>query len=399
MINHLQNILRGQTLGLVAISVLTVAGWATDYNRVEASDGNGAVLRQLDTNFDTDFADEITSAREFEPIGTNANLRTTAPLGKNSQSAINPPGGVKTQSNLGFFPSLSITVSSQDNPARVADGDSQSDTSFSISPKLKYRGAINSRHIYELAASARSESYEELSSLDSDDLQLSAAIKLDISEKVKADIYGQRAENDDPRGRTATRIIGEQIPNDEFVEESIGGRLTLGRRSNRLQLVVGVERAELDFTNNDQDQRDREDTEVSAGLYLNVAPKTSLFVTGATRDVDFSQASSSTFNSTDTEIAVGVGWEPSYTTSLLVQVGNIEKEFDQGSFPDQDSDSYLGKLSWLPTQFTTVSLYASRAFEESTALNSPVIISDVFGVNLEHAFYQHFQRPGIFKLH
>ena len=350
-----------------------------------------AQLDQLGVDYDTEFVDQLTLPRVTAPIVTATSLQTTAPVGRNTHEQINPPRGANAQSNLGFFPTLSITATSQNNPGRVAGGDNQTDVSFILIPTLKYRGTIKNRHVYEISASSATESYDELSSLDSDNLQLSASIKLDLSDKVKTDIYGVRGESSDPRGTTSTRILDADAVNDEFVEQLLGARVTLGRRTNRLQLSAGVETTELDFTNNQQDQRDRQDDRVSAGVYLNLGPKSSVFLSGSKTNVDFEQPSSDIFDSTNTQISVGLGWEPNYTTSLLLQAGNLEKDFDDATFDDQDVTSYLGKISWLPTEFTSLNFYTSRAFEETTSRNSPVTVSDVFGVNLEHAFTDIFR--------
>ena len=153
-----------------------------------------------------------------------------------------------------------------------------------------------------------------------------------------------------------------------------------------MQLVFGAEQLDLDFTNNDQQSRDREDTRLESGIYLNLSPRTSLFLTGWQTEIDYVEETSSEFDSTDTNLNVGIGWEPSAALSLLLEVGQIKKDFDDPVQEDQDTDSYRGKLSWLPTAYTTVNFYASRTFEETTVRTSPVTISDLLGVSFSHAF-------------
>ncbi len=336
--------------------------------------------------YDTRYVDQLTLPRVAAPIVTGANLQTTATVGRNTQASVNTPKGASAQSNLGFFPSLSIGASSTTNPSRIGSSGDESDSSLRIVPVLKYRGAIKNRHVYELTASASSESFDELNNLDSDNLQLGAAIKLDITKKLQADVFASRAQSSDPRSSTATRVLDSQIQNDEFTEDSVGGRVTIGRRTNPLQFVLGVEHSELDFTNNNQDQRDRTNDILLAGVYLNVGPKTSVFLKGTQDEIDYESGVSASFDSTNRSVNIGVGWEPSYTTSVLAQAGRIEKDFEASGFADQDSNSFLGKLTWLPTEFTSLNLYTSKTFEESTDRSSPVTISELVGVNLEHAF-------------
>ena len=180
-----------------------------------------------------------------------------------------------------------------------------------------------------------------MENLDSENINLGAALRLDMTEKLKVDVFGSRSENSDPRGSTATRILTPAIENDEYEETALGARVTIGRRTNPIQVSLGVQRSDLDFTNNNQDQRDREDDRVTAGVHFNVSPRTSFFVSGSQTDIDYEQAVSGSFDSTNTSVNIGVGWEPSYTTSLLLQAGEAEKEYDQPGFDDVE----IGRLS------------------------------------------------------
>jgi hypothetical protein len=245
---------------------------------------------------------------------------------------------------------------------------------------------VRNRHVYELAASASRESFGEFENLDNDSLNVSAALRLDMTEKLKVDLYGNRFRTSDPRGSTATRVLPADLENDEYDELAYGGRITLGRRSNPLQLVLGAQQSDLEFTNNDQQPRNRQDRRLNGGIYLNLSPRTSVFLLGAMTDIDYEADSSEAFDSTNTNLNIGLGWEPSYSTSLLLQAGWIEKGFDDSALDDQDSNSYLGKLTWLPGAYTSLNLYASRAFEETTLRSSPVTVSDLLGISLDHVF-------------
>lgn len=355
-------------------------------NRGDATSDKEMRLEELGVEYDTRYVDQLTLPRVAAPLASASALESSAGVGRNTQKSINPSAGANVQANTGFFPRLVIRRSSRDNPARVAGGEDQSDDSLFVGLDLKYRGLIKNRHLYEVGALVSGEEYDELVTLDTEKLDLSAALRLDITEKLKTDLYTSYLESNDSRGITATRLLDTEEFNDEFEDTTFGGRVTIGRRSNPLQLVFGAEYSNLDFTNNDQSQRDREDDQLLAGLYFNVSPVTSLFVSGKQTDIDYKSNASADFDSRNTEVVLGLGWEPSYSSSILLQVGNIDKSFNNSQFEDQDTDSYLGKFTWLPNGLSTINLYASKTYEESVSRESPLIESVLTGVNLAHNF-------------
>ena len=348
-------------------------------------------LESLDTAYDTRFVDQLTLPRVAAPLASASTLESSAVVGRNTQNSINPSRGANVQANTGFFPRLVIKHSSRDNPARVAGGDAQSDDTLFVGLDLKYRGLIKNRHLYEVGASVSSEEYDEFVNLDTENLEFTAALRLDMSEKVKADLYSSYSESNDSRGVTATRLLEAEEFNDEYEDTTFGGRVTIGRRSNPLQIVLGAEHSDIDFTNNEQGQRDREDDRLLAGLYFNVSPVTSIFVSAEQADIEYESIASADFDSRNTEVVLGVGWEPSYRSSILLQVGGIEKSFDDSQFEDQDTDSYLGKYTWLPNDLSTLNFYASKTYEESVDLESPLIESVLTGVSVGHSFTDDFR--------
>jgi hypothetical protein len=358
---------------------------------IDSGDNKQGNLEDLDTEYDTRYVDQLTLPRVAAPLASAAKVESSTAVGRGTQRNVNPAPGANVGANAGFFPTLTIRANSRKNPARVAGGDNQTDDSIGIGLDLKYRGLINSRHIYELSASTAREDFDEFVSLDAKNTLFSAALRLDMTQKLKADLYTSYAQNDDTRGVTATRLLDPNEPNDEYEEADYGGRITIGRRTNPVQIVVGAERSNIDFTNNEQSERDREDDQFSAGLYLNVSPKTSLFLIGQQTDIDYESPLSAEFDSRNTELNLGIGWEPSYISSLLLRIGRIEKSFEDSEFEDQDTESYLGKFTWLPSDLSVLSLYVSKTYEESIDRSSPVIESVLSGMNLGHSITDSFR--------
>ena len=147
-----------------------------------------------------------------------------------------------------------------------------------------------------------------------------------------------------------------------------------------------AEHSDIDFTNNNQDNRDRESDTVGAGVYWNVSPRTSIFANIKETDIDYRLAAQSGFDSDETSATIGIGWEPSYHTSLVAEVGNLEKDLADPGLSDFDSEIYAGRLSWSPSANSNVGIYVSKHTEESTEFIAPFTESELVGISFSHGF-------------
>ena len=223
----------GLVLGLsVPVGCMAPVAFAAD--PVPSADSSVSEAGRAETGSaeNTELVDSLSLPAVAVPVATGASPQTTAPVGRNTSVNLAAPAGVQANANLGFFPSLTLSVSKRDNPARIAGGEDQNDVSWTIVPVLVYRGAIRDRHIYELGASASRESFDELVSLDNDSYNLNAALRLDLTEILKVDLYGDTGQGSDTRGGTATRLLPPGVENDTYEQSRYGGRVTIGRRSN-----------------------------------------------------------------------------------------------------------------------------------------------------------------------
>ena len=68
--------------------------------------------------------DQYSLPRSSAPVAVDSTIQTSAPIGSNSQDALSRPPGVKKDSSVRFFfPTLSIGISTQHNPAREPGGE------------------------------------------------------------------------------------------------------------------------------------------------------------------------------------------------------------------------------------------------------------------------------------
>lgn len=316
--------------------------------------------------------------RVSAPGAYGDSVSTGITASSSTQRALSPPPGVGSGATDGLSIDIGVGATRHSNPDRLPEG-SESDTSYVISPSIRYGGEIG-RHQYELGYGAGYQRYSDTDALDSDYQQFNGALRFDLSRILIADLYAGRVEAEEQRGASGARSLAVDEEQDEYQTDTLGGRITLGRRTNTLQLYVGAETNRLEFTNNDQSFRDRDQDTVEAGLFFNIGAATALFVHARETQYDY-LAGDPSIDNTETSFTGGVTWEATSAISLVLEAGRLEKEYDDSGIDGYDGSTYLGKLVWSPRERTNVSLYASRTTEESADADAQWYVSDVSGID------------------
>jgi len=312
------------------------------------------------------------------PSAYGESVSTGVAAGSSTYRSLSPPQGAGGLDVSGLSLSLSLGASWHSNPEREAEDRTESDAAMTLSPRISYSNELG-RHQYEVGYSAGSESYGEFEDEDSDWHRVHGALKLNLTEKLVGDVYTSRTEGEEERGAAASRVDADE--EDEYRFDVLGARITLGRRSNPLQVYLGGEVNELSFLNNDQEFRDRESTRVEGGLFFNVSPRTAFFVHASNLEYDY-LAGDPSLDNTEQALTLGVAWEPSDRISLTFEAGEQTKDFDDPLLESYEGTTYTGKLNWTPRDRTGVSLYASRTTEESPDVDASYYVSELAGIDL-----------------
>ncbi len=303
-----------------------------------------------------------------------------------TQRALDDPPGVQRDVLNGFFPAIDLIYNDTDNVRR--DQTEISDTFYSVIPSLVYKNEFGSSNEFQAGYTIRFERFSDVKDDDTTSSRATLGVLFDMSRIVDVDVFGNRIDSEEIRGASGSRLdtIGEE---DEFDATTIGARVTVGRRTNPLQIVVGVDQTDFNFTNNNQELRDRESSEVNGAVFYNFSPRTSIFLNSASREIDYDSNSLDRDND-ETSISIGVRWEPTYITALTVSAGNLEKDFDSATVEDFNDSTYLAKIDWSPRDATSINAYASRRTEESPELQSNFFTSDVLGIGVSQDIAQRF---------
>lgn len=303
----------------------------------------------------------------------------------NTQRAISDPPNRSSRDDEGLYAAVGVSYSHRSNVRRdsVADGGEESDSAYVITPQAGYKRFIG-RHSAEVAMTSQFTRYQDLSDENTETYTLSGLTNLDVTRILDLDLFASHTDAAEPRGGSGTRIVQDPEP-DQVEITNYGGVFTVGRRTARTQLEVGADRSQWRYQNNQQEFRDRDDDRVHGRVYYNISPRTSVFAGASLTDVDFIRQG---LDADSEELAYEAGgrWDVGARTTGEVSVGRAEKDFDNPALDDAETTTLAGRLSWAARPRTTLSLYGSRQFEETTSVEDAFFVSELLGVSVSQSF-------------
>jgi len=330
-------------------------------------------------------------------IGTTANAQNLSgssiaapsygiPPAANTARALNEPPGVIEGVLSGFYASLGVAVATTDNVNRVPESSElyDSDTVIAFTPRLGYQTNLG-RHQAFIEYSGFSENYQDFTNLDAMDNRIHGAINFDLTDKLDAGIWAGWADVNERRGTSGAPVL--QIDPNEVEITDFGGDLRYGTMAARhMQFRIGVEAENWRYQNNDQQFRDRDTTGAYGEIHYNVSDITSVFVLAGFRNFEYTSANAANSDSDETTLEVGAEWQATSKTSGRVSVGQQDKDYDDPSVEDQDTTTYLARVSWNPKSYTTVNFYGSKRFEEASTVLGDAFVSTLWGIGATHSF-------------
>lgn len=266
----------------------------------------------------------------------------------------------------GLYASVRAAVVNDDNVLRAASAE-KSDTITTVAPDVAY-AVFMGKHRLLAQYVGNYGRYSDVSTEDYTDHTLSAELFLDLDPKFNIDLLAGQTQGHESRGAPG---IGTANPEpNEFDESFAFAQLTFGRQVAKAQLQLDVETRELDYTDSNQDLRDRDTTTVSGRLFYNLGSKTSVFLELTQSDIDYVDTTS-TLDSTEQFVYIGARWEATAKTKGEMKFGTYDKDFDSTSRTDTDDTSVVANITWSPRSYSHVTLTAlSKPNETSTGDDS-----------------------------
>ncbi|MDH3376233.1 MAG: outer membrane beta-barrel protein [Gammaproteobacteria bacterium] len=319
-----------------------------------------------------------------------AGIDYSLPPPASTQRNIATAGGPGAKQPPGIYPALAIGYTRQDNYFRTLE-EQRSESTLSVRPSIAYVSSFgpgDGRHALRLGVAADILKNDEFTVDEVNSVAAGAGLDVALGSRIQLALSADFVDSAEIRGAPGSR---DDIGNtrDEFEDKRVGGTVTIGRPSNRVQVSLGIATSELNFTNNEQQVRDRDTDTVAAGIHYNTGPKSTLSVNVERSETDFRSAENSRDSQQDF-VNLGWRWEATTLTSISLKVGKMEKDFDDPARRDYDGTGALGLVSWQARPFTRVSIVGSRHVEESGIDGADYFVNSLLGINIRQDFTRQF---------
>lgn len=178
---------------------------------------------------------------------------------------------------------------------------------------------------------------------------------------------------------------------DRYEETTYGVSYQFGTSESLGRLVLGANSYDKSYRNNriTTQFRDREDMNLSGAFFLNLSPRTDIFVEYVQSDIDYGTdplvvvGSPDSLDSDEDYIYVGVTWEATGATTGSFKVGQGDKEFDDTDRADADTSVWEANILWEPLSYSAVNFTASKNFDEATGVGD-ALEATRYSINWQH---------------
>ncbi|QCQ99551.1 outer membrane beta-barrel protein [Brevundimonas sp. SGAir0440] len=285
------------------------------------------------------------------------------------------------------FPRLQSGVVHDDN-VFAAEDNRQPATTLRVTPEVLIRSNW-SRHALETHARAEIDRNLDFDSENTTDWSLGGAGRLDIVRGVDINLAADYAHDHEARTAAGAGPVARRPITFDLASASLAATRTRGRL--RLSAKAAVLRYDYRDGLSDagavieQDDRDRTVARLTGRVDHALSPATALFVQVARDDRDYrTVAGSPERSSSGHEALAGVDFELSALIRGEVAAGYIRQDFQDTAYGDLDGFSGRARLSWFPTQLTTLTATAARSVEDTGVIGSAGALRTDLSISMDH---------------
>ncbi len=285
------------------------------------------------------------------------------------------------------FPRLRSGVVHDDN-VFAAEDDRQPATTLRLTPEVVVRSHW-SRHALETRARADIDRNLDFDSENTTDWSLGGAGRLDVARGVDITFSADYAHDHEAR----TAAGADPAPRRPIAFDLASASLAAMRTRGRLRLSAKAAVLRYDYRDGlndagaviEQDDRDRTVVRLTGRADYALSPATALFVQVARDDRDYRKvAGSPERSSSGHEALAGVDFELGALIRGEVAAGYIRQEFRNTAYGDLDGFGGRARLSWFPTQLTTLTAIAARSVEDSGVIGSAGALRTDLSISVDH---------------
>jgi len=286
-----------------------------------------------------------------------------------------------TEQAPGFYGEVALSAAQNDNVLRSQTNEVD-DQIVTLAPDLNYR-SLFSKHSLDVGYQGRYAFYNENENENVDNHTLAAILALDFTEKLDVNLARSYQWLFEARGAAGANLAILDKPN-QWERSRLFAEVVYGRRTNQGQLAFSGELTELEFTNNNQQARDRDQTQFSAAFYYNMTGETSWLFEARLTDIDYTNLAVVNRDSQEQRYFIGVRWDATHLISGEMRGGYASKDFDQTGRDGFSGVVVEAEILWTPLATDNLLLTANRTPRESAQNTASYYISTSVGVNWIH---------------
>lgn len=285
------------------------------------------------------------------------------------------------------FPRLQSGVVYDDN-VFAAEDNRQPATTLRLMPEVVVRSHW-SRHALETRARAEIARNLDFDSENTTDWSLGGAGRLDVVRGVDVTLATDYARDHEARTAAGADPAARRPIAFDLASASLAATRTRGRlRLSANAAVLGYDyRDGLSVTGAviEQDDRDRTVARLTGRADYALSPAAALFVQVARDDRDYRIVSGSPERSSSGhEALAGVDFELGALIRGEVAAGYIRQDFKDSAHGDLDGIGGRARLSWFPTQLTTLTATAGRSVEDTGVIGSAGALRTDLSIGVDH---------------
>ncbi|MET3780482.1 hypothetical protein ABIC32_001127 [Brevundimonas sp. 1080] len=285
------------------------------------------------------------------------------------------------------FPRLQSGVI-HDSNVFAAEDDPQTATTLRLTPEVVVRSQW-SRHALETRVRADIDRNLDFDSENTTDWSLGGAGRLDIVRGADITLAADYARDHEPRTAAGADPAARRPIAFDMASASLAATRTQGRL--RLSAKAAVLRYDYRDGLNDagavieQDDRDRTVARLTGRADYALSPATALMVQVARDDRDYRNvAGSPERSSSGHEVLAGVDFELGALMRGEVAAGYIRQDCQDAAYGDLDGFGGRARLSWFPTQLTTLTATAGRSVEDTGVIGSAGALRTDLSIGVDH---------------
>lgn len=294
----------------------------------------------------------------------------------------------------GVLAALSIAYKNDSNVQR--NGLGQSDDLISVRPDIAYANYFG-KHALSVGYTGEYTRFSDQSNLNFENHSLLGALNFDHSLRFTSKISGSLQKGvEDPS--QVNSLINNFEEFTKYRKAAINGELAYGRQESIGQIIVGLDIANADYDNNQQEFRNMDSIGAYTQFFYRIAPNTRAVIEVSYYDFNYNDVENFLNQSSQqASILGGLEWVYSDQLSTSFRVGYQIKDFEDDSLNNVDGLSFALGLDWQPTERISLNIEGSQSANESTIAGLPERVSTSISMNVEHELAQRLTGYGSYS--